>query len=401
MEFLAKVRRFARWQASFYGLIPWLSTKLFGSRITAVASVTLQATYRFRLYPVLLVFLLLTVVVLPLVIKDDGTAQGLTQILLTYTLGLSVTLLGFSTLWLACGVLARDIEDCTIQTLAVKPIARWEIWIGKWLGIMALNASLLIPTGFAIYGSVLYRAGKLPEKEQDILRNQILVGRGSVKAPIPDLTEDIEKLTKERRKEPSIAAMDPVFVKQQVTEMVKGREQYIPPLMGKKWDLDFGAMKNSVAGRQLQLRVKFNKGVLTQIETFPVMIQAGPPGDARMTRVETALAYDTFHEVVIGTNLLDNAGHLNVEFYNMSPVPLMVPLDDGIEVLYYESGFGANFCRGLVIVFLWLALLAAVGLAAASYMTFPVAAFFSLAMMVVVCPAVSWRAWSRKEQLLV
>jgi hypothetical protein len=74
---------------------------------------------------------------------------------------------------------------------------------------------------------------------------------------------------------------------------------------------------------------------------------------------------------------------VNVEFYNMSPIPLMVPLDEGIELLYYESGFGANFCRGLVIIFLWLALLAALGLAAASYMSFPVAAFFSLAMLLV------------------
>ncbi len=366
-----------------FGLFTWLSRKLFGARITAVAAVTLQATYRFRLFPALLVFLLLTVVVLPLVIKDDGTARGLTQILLTYTMGISVSLLGFSTLWLACGVLARDIEDCTIQTLAVKPIARWEIWIGKWLGVVALNAILLSFIGVAVYTSVLYRAAKLPDEQKIVLRDQILVGRGSVKAPVPDLKADIEKTLQERLKEPSIAAMDPVFVRQQVEEMVKGREQYVPPLMGKRWDLDFGALKNLVVDRQMQIRVKFNKGVLTQITSFPVMFQVGPPGDPRMIRIETALADDSYHEIPVGTNLLDAQGKLNVEFYNMGPVPLMVPLEDGVEVLYYESGFGVNFCRGLVIVFLWLALLAALGLAAASYMSFPVAAFFSLAMLVV------------------
>jgi hypothetical protein len=366
-----------------FGLFTWLSRKLFGARITAVAAVTLQATYRFRLFPALLVFLLLTVVVLPLIIKDDGTARGLTQILLTYTMGISVSLLGFSTLWLACGVLARDIEDCTIQTLAVKPIARWEIWIGKWLGVIALNAILLSFIGVAVYTSVLYRAARLSAEQKIVLRDQILVGRGSVKAPVPDLKEDIEKLLQERLKEPAIAALDPAFVRQQVEEMVKGREQYVPPRMGKRWDLDFGAMKNLVTDRQMQIRVKFNKGVLTQITSFPVMFQVGPPGDPRMIRIETALADDSYHEIPIGTNLLDAQGKLNVEFYNMGPVPLMVPLEDGIEVLYYESGFGMNFCRGLVIVFLWLALLAALGLAAASYMSFPVAAFFSLAMLVV------------------
>src|SRR5207249_1009830 len=98
-------------------------------RIFAIAGLTWKAAFRFRLFWVIAVLLLATVVGLPLVIKDDGTARGLTQILLTYTLGMITALLGLSTLWLGCGTLARDVEDCQIQLVAVKPIARWEIWI--------------------------------------------------------------------------------------------------------------------------------------------------------------------------------------------------------------------------------------------------------------------------------
>jgi hypothetical protein len=43
-----------------------------------------------------------------------------------------------------------------------------------------------------------------------------------------------------------------------------------------------------------------------------------------------------------------------------------------------------NFARGLGIIFCWMALLAALGLSAASFLSFPVATFFSLAMLVVV-----------------
>ena len=50
-----------------------------------------------------------------LLIKDDGTARGFTQILLTYTLTTISALLGLSTLWLACGTLARDIEEAQMQ----------------------------------------------------------------------------------------------------------------------------------------------------------------------------------------------------------------------------------------------------------------------------------------------
>ncbi|HXE42367.1 MAG TPA: hypothetical protein VN516_05015, partial [Candidatus Baltobacteraceae bacterium] len=84
-------------------------------RILAIAGLTWKAALRFKLFLVLAVLLILAVVGLPLVIKDDGTAQGFTQIILTYTLSVTTGLLGLSTLWLACGTLARDIEECQIQ----------------------------------------------------------------------------------------------------------------------------------------------------------------------------------------------------------------------------------------------------------------------------------------------
>ena len=52
-------------------------------------------------------------------------------------------------------------------------------------------------------------------------------------------------------------------------------------------------------------------------------------------------------------------------------------------MLYREGGFGLNFFRGVTIVFCWLALTAAIGLAAASLLSFPVAAFVSLSLLVV------------------
>src|SRR5207237_4644873 len=112
--------------------------------ILAVAWLTGKAAFRFRLFLVLCLLLLATVVGLPLLLKDDGTARGFTQILITYTLSSITALLGLSTLWLACGTLARDIEECQIQMVAVKPVARWQIWLGKWLGLIALDAALLL-----------------------------------------------------------------------------------------------------------------------------------------------------------------------------------------------------------------------------------------------------------------
>src|SRR5256712_10771227 len=116
-------------------------------KIFAIAVLTWKAAFRFRLFIVLAVLLLASVVGLPILLKDDGTARGFIQIMLTYTLSVITTLLGLSTLWLACGTLARDIEECQMQMVAVKPIARWQIWLGKWLGILLLNATLLALSG--------------------------------------------------------------------------------------------------------------------------------------------------------------------------------------------------------------------------------------------------------------
>ena len=124
---------------------------IFGQQIAAVINLTWKAALRFRLFIVVATLLLGSVILLPILIKDDGTARGFTQILLTYTLSAITGLLGISTLWLACGTLARDIEDCQMQVVAVKPISRWRIWVGKWLGIMTLNAVLLALSGLGVY----------------------------------------------------------------------------------------------------------------------------------------------------------------------------------------------------------------------------------------------------------
>ena len=69
---------------------------------------------------------------------------------------------------------------------------------------------------------------------------------------------------------------------------------------------------------------------------------------------------------------------------NPNDTALLFPLEDGMEVLYPEGGFALNFARGLGIIFCWMALLAALGLTAASFLSFPVAAFFSLAILTMV-----------------
>src|SRR6478609_7883576 len=162
-------------------------------QLFAIVGLTWKAALRFRLFLAISVLLLLAVVGLPILVKDDGTARGFTQILLTYTLSAITALLGIATLWLACGTLARDIEECQIQMVAVKPIARWQIWLGKWLGIMSLNAAILLIAGASVFALLHWRSTKLSANEQRILRNEVLVSRASARPPT--FAKEIEEET--------------------------------------------------------------------------------------------------------------------------------------------------------------------------------------------------------------
>jgi len=358
-------------------------------RIFAIAWLTWKAALRFRLFLVIAVLLLVSVVGLPLVVKDDGTASGFTQILLTYTLSVITGLLGLSTLWLSCGTLARDIEECQMQVVATKPIARWQIWLGKWLGIMSLNAALLVLSGACVYGLLYWRAARLPAAEQKILHEQVLVARGSAKPQSNEAAIDAEteRLLQERLKaNPELnRPADLAEVRKQIREQVKAQYQLVPPDYSREWQIDLGLARNFLHDQPLQLRVKFNTAQLNPSgTTFLALWQVGDPNSGNVRRLgPMSLAPDTFHEFQIPPNLFDSKGVLTVVFMNPNDTSLLFPLEDGMEVLYPKGGFALNFARGLGIILCWMAFLTALGLAAASFLSFPVAAFFSLAILVV------------------
>jgi hypothetical protein len=355
-------------------------------RIIAISWLTWKAALRFKLFVVIAALLILAVVGLPLVIKDDGTARGFTQIILTYTLSAITALLGLSTLWLSCGTLARDIEECQIQVVATKPVARWQIWLGKWLGIVSLNAALLALSGACVYGLLQWRATKLPANEQKILRSEVLVARGSAKEQSYDarIDAEAERILQERLKTSPVDKVDLPEVRKQIREQVKADFQLVPPGYTKPWQIDLGFAKNSLRDKPLQLRVKFNAANKSSSGTFTVLWQVGDPNSINFVQLPPmSLAPDTFHEFAIPPDLLDENGKLTIVVANPNNTALLFPLEDGMEVLYPEGGFALNFMHGLGIIFCWMALLAALGLTAASFLSFPVAAFFSMAVLAI------------------
>jgi len=166
-------------------------------------------------------------------------------------------------------------------------------------------------------------------------------------------------------------------------QRIRAVQQVVPPNHVRRWIIDLGLQRHLLRDQPLFLRVKFYAAQTNQTGTYLGLWQVGPPDSTRSRSLPQSLAANTFHEITIPPNLFDEGGKLTIDFENRNNIALIFPLEEGLEVLYREGGFALNFARGLSVIWCWLALLAALGLAAASLLSFPVAAFCSVSVLIV------------------
>ncbi|MBK6326759.1 MAG: ABC transporter permease [Chloroflexi bacterium] len=98
------------------------------------------------------------------------------------TMGLYVTnfLIALMTVLMSAASVSGEIESHTADTLVTKPIRRWELILGKWLGfsILLLGYILLLPGGvilISIWQSGLPVANVLPGLSLILLQGLILL----------------------------------------------------------------------------------------------------------------------------------------------------------------------------------------------------------------------------------
>ena len=404
----------------------------------AIAKQTLKAALRYRLVFVLAITLLIIVFGLPLIVKSDGTAKGLVQLVLTYTLGATTALLGLASLWMGCGTLAREIEDNVLQMVAVKPITRWQIWFGKWIGIMLLNASLLVPTGFAIYFLIEANASELKEGEQDKLRNEVLVSRSAVNIPEPDFTlnrgrayeyckllaqgkTDTQFTPEEQNLRMSVSNPEHILatlygadyiqnikkasnsnkpeeelireieeLENQALGVARRSEEIILPGQPKRWEFQIDPdIVERVNKRPIYLRYRFSAGdeydPKSHICTWRVGYGTGREWPTNGEPKQLTIGSSVFHEMELSIKggVVPQTGKVVVEFLNLNDKPIKFELKDGPSILFHDGGFGLNLARGLTIIFFWLGLISAIGLMASSFLSFPVAAFMSIGILLI------------------
>lgn len=154
----------------------------------AIVKLTCRSAVRSHIFRLLLLLLLLSIFLLPFTLMGDGTPKGDVQIFLQYCLGFAGFILCLSSVWLACSEVSTDVETAQIHMIAVKPVRRAVVLLGKYTGVVLIHLFLLLIAAVAVYVFLMFRlsTSDLSEADRKMLDDQVLTAR-AVYGPVrPD-----------------------------------------------------------------------------------------------------------------------------------------------------------------------------------------------------------------------
>jgi len=318
--------------------------------------------------------LLIAIVALPLTIKGDGTLTGAVQVLLRYTLGAVNIILAIATLWAGCAAIATEVQEHQVHLLVTKPVTRAQLWLGKWLGLLVLNAALLAVAGGVTYGLLHWHLNRqrLGVQDRATLQEELLVARRVVNAePVP-VEADAQRIFEEQRRSgaiPKEARPDQVLAAIRQT-LLQQAHAVSPDLM-----LRHVFKVPTTTTRPLVVRYKFTSSETGKNPVACIWLAGAPERPDRFQRPELA-APTGVHTLRLPASLVATDGTLTVDIANVNPEPVTMVFApaDGIQVLVYESCFAGNFARCLLVSLGELAFLGALAVTMGSMFSLPVAA---------------------------
>lgn len=203
--------------ASFSALMELARVLLSGpGPIFAVARNVLAEAVRMKVSLVFIVMLILGLAALPGWLDAHSPLRYRVQSFLQFGTGGAFWIIAMMTLFFAAASVSFEQRDRIIWQTMTKPVSAWQYVLGKWLGVIVLDAALLVvaASGVFLFVEYLRQQPALGEQEayvsaanepisQDrlILETQVLAGRRSVEADALDLDPNLfEQAVDERIK---------------------------------------------------------------------------------------------------------------------------------------------------------------------------------------------------------
>lgn len=123
-----------------------------GHPVLGVARTMVEESLRMGVALIFIIAMLAILPMLPLIFGSEDRVTYMVQRFLTYSNMIVAVLLGLMTVLLASRTVSLEIATRQIHMTLTKPLGRAQYLLGKWLGIVLLNAVLLIVAGIATYG---------------------------------------------------------------------------------------------------------------------------------------------------------------------------------------------------------------------------------------------------------
>ncbi len=349
-----------------------------------IIKLTFRSAVRLKVAQAIGAALFLSVICLPAMIRHNGSAEMFSQVFLTYTLRVTVSLLGMSTLWMACAGLASDIEGQQISLLLTKPLARWKLWLGKWMGILALNGVMLSLAAFLIYGLMVYQSRRLDPEQQKIFQDQALSSRGSATESMEDYQKDLTAIYQNRIDRLNEAGLEineqDALAKSEYE--ARARLETVPSMHLRRWVIDV-SNTDWRDSENFQIKAFFHASKMQSTSACEGLWRIGSDTSTRIVDEIKRLDPGIPHEWNAPTDCIGSDGKLVVEFHNYSDSTVLFPLENGLEILYPDGSLLTNLFRGQLTLWVWIGALAAIGMAGSSFLSFPVATFMALALLLI------------------
>ena len=369
-----------------------------GNGVVGVARTVVEEAVGTRVPLVLLVLAATGLPALPLVLDPTERLEYRMQFFLNWGLSGAGFLLALVTLVLACSSVCGDIDTQRIHMTLAKPIQRWQYLLGKWLGIVLLDLVLVALAGVGIYAftQALRQSPALDRADRRAVEQEVLAARSSARPAHPQ-RDDFEKALaaaaeQMEKDEPSSFAADPAGARKRIRSRQLLEWHTIRPDVVSSY-LFTGLGRARAESQVVQLRMKpfaNNVGIDRADVRFALWLNERPYPMRDGKHEEFTFASGSFHTITLPTSAIADDGTLLVTVANRNLVPpgeteatsISFTPGKGLEVLCRVGGFEGNFFRGLVLAWAKLAMLAAAALAAASWLTFPVAVLTGLMVYV-------------------
>lgn len=179
-----------------------------GHPIFGVARTMLEEALRMGIALIFIIALLVLLVFLPLILGSEDRVTYMVQRFLMYSTGTVSLLLGLMTVLLGARSVSLELSSRQAHMTLTKPLSRWQYLLGKWLGIVLLNAVLVGVAGVAIYGFTMgiARNPSLNDLDRNAVDREVLTARvARVPGPMNGSWDQmyINVLEEKQRRDPS------------------------------------------------------------------------------------------------------------------------------------------------------------------------------------------------------